>query len=339
MAAILRRGLCVVQKEMLKVPPGMVYSNPFAKGWWTDGEDADDEYGKGDLMASAGFSFISSQKEAKEGDKEDTAALLRQRKGKTVSLNDLFPTDAEDSTRVSSEESKGATTGSGGLEDLFSGSRKGSDALGPSIAAEDSEPSAFDALFETSESTEQAADSAAPDSPAPSTKKERAGSEHVFEESEAEPTPTSQEAAATGAAQETKEEDNDELLAFATGAGPRQDGALWGESAVGKDPLDPEVAAATQKEEATWEEYLELRGSINKDILRTRQSLHFFHGDNLEAMSRILFVFAQLNPGIRYVAVLIPSNLLVYRLMDTNAVHCCCCCCCFVYVQVCPRHE
>ena len=61
---------------------------------------------------------------------------------------------------------------------------------------------------------------------------------------------------------------------------------------------------------AQWHEDAELRDEIQKDVVRTLPELAFFlegtgpDGDNAgplryEAMKRVLFVYAKLNPGIR----------------------------------------
>lgn len=60
-----------------------------------------------------------------------------------------------------------------------------------------------------------------------------------------------------------------------------------------------------------WNEFFkdkELMDEVDKDVKRTLPHLHFFNSDksigdtsHYEALKRILFVFAKLNPGIRYV--------------------------------------
>ena len=63
--------------------------------------------------------------------------------------------------------------------------------------------------------------------------------------------------------------------------------------------------------ESTWGQYfkdLEMMEEIDKDVKRTFPHLHFFNKDgavgstqHYEALKRILFIYAKLNPGIRYV--------------------------------------
>jgi TBC1 domain family member 13 len=60
-----------------------------------------------------------------------------------------------------------------------------------------------------------------------------------------------------------------------------------------------------------WEQYFEdseIQEEVDKDVRRTLPHLHFFNSDpetgsteHYEALKRILFVYAKLNPGIRYV--------------------------------------
>lgn len=56
-----------------------------------------------------------------------------------------------------------------------------------------------------------------------------------------------------------------------------------------------------------WREHQsdrDLRREIHKDVIRTRPELQFFleaDGARRDAMKRILFVYAKLNPGVRYV--------------------------------------
>lgn len=50
----------------------------------------------------------------------------------------------------------------------------------------------------------------------------------------------------------------------------------------------------------------DLLEEIHKDVIRTHPDLNFYldatHGpDRLEALQRILFIYAKLNPGVRYV--------------------------------------
>jgi hypothetical protein len=62
-------------------------------------------------------------------------------------------------------------------------------------------------------------------------------------------------------------------------------------------------------QEGTWQrqfEDTELRDEIWKDVVRTHPGLHFFTDHTYEAMQRILFVYAKLNPGVRYVQVSTP---------------------------------
>lgn len=63
--------------------------------------------------------------------------------------------------------------------------------------------------------------------------------------------------------------------------------------------------------ESTWGQYfkdIEMMDEIDKDVKRTFPHLHFFNKDgkvgstrHYEALKRILFIYAKLNPGIRYV--------------------------------------
>jgi hypothetical protein len=77
---------------------------------------------------------------------------------------------------------------------------------------------------------------------------------------------------------------------------------------VSDDPL----CASRDARWAQWHEDAELRDEIQKDVVRTLPELAFFlegtgpDGDNAgplryEAMKRVLFVYAKLNPGVRYV--------------------------------------
>ena len=58
---------------------------------------------------------------------------------------------------------------------------------------------------------------------------------------------------------------------------------------------------------ATWRQYqsdTDLQREIHKDVMRTRPELQFFvdgDGSRRNAMKRILFIYAKLNPGVRYV--------------------------------------
>jgi hypothetical protein len=69
---------------------------------------------------------------------------------------------------------------------------------------------------------------------------------------------------------------------------------------VSDDPLS--VQGGRNSKWAEWHRDEELRAEIEKDIQRTSPGLHFFANPaNLAAMSRILFVYAKLNSGVRYV--------------------------------------
>eukprot|EP00246_Nothoceros_aenigmaticus_P001857 TRINITY_DN12543_c0_g1_i1.p1 TRINITY_DN12543_c0_g1~~TRINITY_DN12543_c0_g1_i1.p1 ORF type:complete len:502 (+),score=64.57 TRINITY_DN12543_c0_g1_i1:464-1969(+) len=61
---------------------------------------------------------------------------------------------------------------------------------------------------------------------------------------------------------------------------------------------------------SVWHQYFqdaELSEQIDRDVKRTHPDMHFFCGDtpaaleNQECLKRVLFIFAKLNPGIRYV--------------------------------------
>jgi TBC1 domain family member 13 len=62
------------------------------------------------------------------------------------------------------------------------------------------------------------------------------------------------------------------------------------------------VESPVKVDVASKEEDILLLAEIDKDISRTHPGLHFFNSDkNLAAMRRILFVYAKLNNGVRYV--------------------------------------
>ena len=70
-----------------------------------------------------------------------------------------------------------------------------------------------------------------------------------------------------------------------------------------EDPLSSPgpltTATSTNKEEGKGDK--ELREEIWKDVQRTHPGLHFFTEKTYAGLERILFVFAKLNPGVRYV--------------------------------------
>ena len=91
-------------------------------------------------------------------------------------------------------------------------------------------------------------------------------------------------------------------------AGPPRSASPAGAGAgagAGAEPLaasdaDAAAAAAAPPEEGQTDE--ELRAEISKDIGRTNPDLHWFSKDAHTApMRRILFVYAKLNAGVRYV--------------------------------------
>jgi len=100
----------------------------------------------------------------------------------------------------------------------------------------------------------------------------------------------------------------------------------------------------SMSQESTWGQYFkdcEMMDEIDKDVKRTFPHLHFFNKDgkvgctrHYEALKRILFIYAKLNPGIRYVQgmneVLGPLYYICARDMDesefdeaeSDAFHC-----------------
>jgi hypothetical protein len=85
---------------------------------------------------------------------------------------------------------------------------------------------------------------------------------------------------------------------------------------------------------SVWHQFFqdtELAEQINRDVKRTHPDMDFFCGDtayaceNQEALKRILFIFAKLNPGIRYVQGMNEVLAPLYYVFktdrdDTNAV-------------------
>jgi len=70
--------------------------------------------------------------------------------------------------------------------------------------------------------------------------------------------------------------------------------------AVSDDPLS--AKGDKHSKWAEWHRDEDLRAEIEKDVSRTSPGLPFFAKPaNLAAMSRILFVYAKLNAGVRYV--------------------------------------
>ncbi|CAK0773869.1 hypothetical protein CVIRNUC_004110 [Coccomyxa viridis] len=81
------------------------------------------------------------------------------------------------------------------------------------------------------------------------------------------------------------------------------------------DPKKQEASAAadhplSQSSSSKWNAFFkdaEMMEQIDRDVLRTHPGLHFFSGDDgaavthREEMKRALFIFAKLNPGLRYV--------------------------------------
>mmetsp|Transcript_6766 Transcript_6766/g.11814 ORF Transcript_6766/g.11814 Transcript_6766/m.11814 type:complete len:319 (-) Transcript_6766:63-1019(-) len=81
--------------------------------------------------------------------------------------------------------------------------------------------------------------------------------------------------------------------------------------------IDPQRKAAehdhplSDGDDSTWKKYFkdnELLAEIEKDATRTFPQLHFFNHDptqgetkHYEALRRILFIYAKLNPGIKYI--------------------------------------
>tara|TARA_A100001015_G_C15004170_1_gene719931 strand:- start:82 stop:2214 length:2133 start_codon:yes stop_codon:yes gene_type:complete len=63
------------------------------------------------------------------------------------------------------------------------------------------------------------------------------------------------------------------------------------------DPLSAKPGSAW----TGWYQDNELREEIWKDVQRTHPGLHFFTLENYEKMERILFIYAKLNQGVRYV--------------------------------------
>ena len=67
----------------------------------------------------------------------------------------------------------------------------------------------------------------------------------------------------------------------------------------------------------------DLREEIWKDVQRTHPGLHFFTEKTYAGLERILFIFAKLNPGIRYVQgmneILAPIFYVVMNEKETNA--------------------
>lgn len=69
----------------------------------------------------------------------------------------------------------------------------------------------------------------------------------------------------------------------------------------------------------------EIIEEIDKDVKRTLPHLHFFNHDkevgdttHYEALKRILFIYAKLNPGIRYVQ---GKKYLFFFLISNNQIH------------------
>ncbi len=70
-----------------------------------------------------------------------------------------------------------------------------------------------------------------------------------------------------------------------------------------------------------WNSYFEnndLREEIWKDVQRTHPGLHFFTHENYIVMERILFIYAKLNPGIRYVQGMNEILAPLFYVMKTN---------------------
>lgn len=67
------------------------------------------------------------------------------------------------------------------------------------------------------------------------------------------------------------------------------------------------IMSSSAVDSGKWKEHQsdrDLRREIHKDVVRTRPDLQFFldgNGSRRDAMKRILFVYAKLNPGVRYV--------------------------------------
>ncbi|RYE97798.1 MAG: hypothetical protein EOO41_03100, partial [Methanobacteriota archaeon] len=66
---------------------------------------------------------------------------------------------------------------------------------------------------------------------------------------------------------------------------------------------DPLLASSSKSSKwAQWHKDEELRAEIHKDMLRTNAGLEWFNvPDHMARMARILFVYARLNSGVRYV--------------------------------------
>ncbi|KAF6264666.1 rab-GTPase-TBC domain-containing protein [Scenedesmus sp. NREL 46B-D3] len=130
------------------------------------------------------------------------------------------------------------------------------------------------------------------------------------------------------------------------GIGP---GGSSSSSSAGRDPLTglaaaavPVAAAAAAAEDhplslqatSKWHTYFkdnEVMEQIDRDVMRTHPDMHFFSGDSAEAeqhrreMKRCLFMYAKLNPGLRYIQgmneLLAPLYYLA-RYAEADAFYC-----------------
>ncbi|KAK9915756.1 hypothetical protein WJX75_003726 [Coccomyxa subellipsoidea] len=77
-----------------------------------------------------------------------------------------------------------------------------------------------------------------------------------------------------------------------------------------QDGCKQEDHPLSQSTDSRWNAFFkdaEMMEQIDRDVMRTHPGLHFFSGDDgaavthREEMKRILFIFAKLNPGLRYV--------------------------------------
>ncbi|KAG0583742.1 hypothetical protein KC19_3G159600 [Ceratodon purpureus] len=82
------------------------------------------------------------------------------------------------------------------------------------------------------------------------------------------------------------------------------------EGPLQRHEISPDDHPLSLRSESVWHQFFqdtELAEQINRDVKRTHPDMQFFCGDNdfarenQEALKRILFIFAKLNPGIRYV--------------------------------------
>eukprot|EP00878_Enallax_costatus_P018401 GHUV01019370.1.p1 GENE.GHUV01019370.1~~GHUV01019370.1.p1 ORF type:complete len:374 (+),score=126.28 GHUV01019370.1:171-1292(+) len=89
----------------------------------------------------------------------------------------------------------------------------------------------------------------------------------------------------------------------------------------------PEDHPLSLQSTSTWHTYFkdnEIMEQIDRDVMRTHPDMHFFSGDTEEAeqhrreMKRCLFMFAKLNPGLRYIQGMNELLAPVYYMFKTD---------------------